>query len=81
MAYFTNISTNGKVRYGKLPFAVTVLESRDTYKLFGMAFSAKATDDGLAVWRLTVHGEKVRGRFVIIDGKFIEIRHSEEQLR
>jgi hypothetical protein len=78
MAYFTNISTKGTVRYGKFPFAVTVLESPDIYKPIGMAFSARATDAGLAVWRLTVHGEKVRGRFVISDGKFIELGETEE---
>jgi hypothetical protein len=73
MSYFTNISTKGKVRYGKFPFAISVLESPSNHVPIGMAFSATATDAGLAVWRLTVDGEKVRGRYVVIDGEFIEL--------
>jgi hypothetical protein len=73
MSYFTNISTKGKVRYGKFPFAISVLESPNNHVPIGMAFSATATDGGLAVWRLTVYGEKVRGRYVVIDGEFIEL--------
>jgi hypothetical protein len=71
--YFTNISTKGKVRYGKFPFAISVLESPNNHVPIGMAFSATATDAGLAVWRLTVHGVKARGRYVVIDGEFIEL--------
>ncbi len=72
MSYFTNISTKGKVRYGKFPFAISVLESPNNHVPIGMAFSATATDDGLALWQLTVHGVKVRGRFVVIDGEFVK---------
>ena len=60
MSYFTNISNKGKVRYGKFPFAISVLESPENHIPIGMAFSATATDAGLAVWRLTVRGVKVR---------------------
>jgi hypothetical protein len=71
--YFTNISTKGKVRYGKFPFAISVLESPDNHIPIGMADSVASTDAGLAVWRLTVHGVKVRGRYVLIDGEFVEL--------
>ena len=76
--YFTNISTKGKVRYGKFPFAISVLESPDNYVPIGMAFSATATDAGLAIWRLTVRHVRVPGRFVIIDGEFVQIVEAEE---
>jgi hypothetical protein len=73
MRYFTSISTKGKVRFGKFPFAISVLESPDNHIPIGMAFSATTTDAGLAVWRLTVRGVKVRGQFVVIDGEFVEL--------
>ena len=73
MSYFTNISTKGKVRYGKFPFAISVIESPSNHVPIGMAFSATATDAGLAVWQLTVHGVKVRGRFVFVDGEFVKL--------
>ena len=47
--YFTSISTKGKVRFGKFPFAISVLESPDNHIPIGMAFSVTATDAGLAV--------------------------------
>ena len=71
--YFTNISTKGKVRFGKFPFAISVLESPDNYRPIGMADSVTATDSGLAVWRLSIHEAKVRGRFVAVDGEFVKI--------
>jgi len=37
----------------------------------GMASAIGRTDDGLAVWRLQVHGADVPGRFVIVDGAFV----------
>jgi hypothetical protein len=46
MSYFTNISTKGKVRYGKFPFAISVLESPNNHVPIGMAFSATAIDAG-----------------------------------
>ena len=78
MRYFTNISTKGKVRYGKFPFAISVLESPDNYIPIGMADSVTATASGLAVWRLVVHGVELHGRFVDIDGQFFELRTAAE---
>jgi hypothetical protein len=71
--YFTNISTTGKVRYGKFPFAISVLESSDNYIPIGMADSVTATDAGLAVWHLVVQETEVPGRFVIINGEFVKL--------
>ena len=71
--YFTNISTKGKVRYGKFPFAISVLESPDNYIPIGMADSVTWTDAGLAVWRLTIQEVEVPGWFVLVDGEFVKI--------
>jgi hypothetical protein len=79
MEYFTNASTKGKVRYGKFPFAISVLESPGNHLPIGMAFSATVTDAGLAVWRLTVRGAKVPGRFVVIDGEFVQLMDAAER--
>ena len=72
MRYFTSISTKGKVRFGKFPFAISVLESPDNHVPIGMASSVTATDGGLAIWRLTIGNVQVPGRFVVIDGEFLK---------
>ena len=71
--YFTDISTVGMVRYGKFPFAINVLDAPNTHVPIGMAFVHGRTDDGLVVWRLSVRGAKVLGRFVVINGEFLEL--------
>jgi hypothetical protein len=71
--YFTNISTKGKVRYGKFPFTISVLESPDDYVPIGMADSFTSTDAGLAVWRLSIRETEVPGQFVVVDGEFVKL--------
>ena len=65
-------------RSAPFPFAISVIESPEAYVPIGMAFSATATDAGLAIWRLTVRHVRVPGRFVIIDGEFVQIVEAEE---
>jgi hypothetical protein len=79
--YFTNISTKGKVRYGKFPFAVSVIGSPEVYVPIGMAVSVTSTDAGLAVWRLTIRDAEMPGRFVIVDGEFVKIGDTKERHR
>jgi hypothetical protein len=64
--YFTNITTKGKVRYGKFPFAISVLEAPDNYIPIGIADSVTSTDAGLAEWRVSVEDTDVPGLFVIV---------------
>jgi hypothetical protein len=71
--YFTNISTKRKVRYGRFPFAISVIDSPEDYVPFGMAVSITSTDAGLAVWRLGIQEAEVPGRFVVVDGEFVKI--------
>jgi hypothetical protein len=80
MSYFTNISTKGKVRFGKFPFAISVLESPDNYIPIGIADSVTSTDEGLAVWRLSIQEAEVPGRFVIVDGEFVKIGDTAKRL-
>ena len=39
----------------------------------GQANQVGKTADGLALWKLTVKGVNLQGRFVIVDGAFVEI--------
>jgi hypothetical protein len=70
MEYFTNASVSGPVRYGQLPGSIGVLEALDKPMPIGMAFASGRTEGGLPVWRLTVDGDDVPGRWVIVDREF-----------
>jgi hypothetical protein len=76
--YFTNISTKGTVRYGRFPFAISVINSPEDYVPIGMAVSITSTDAGLAVWRLSIQEAEVPGRFVIVDGEFVQLMDAAE---
>ncbi len=72
-SYYTTASKKGRVRYNQLSWTIGVGES-DGYPMpVGQANQVDKTGDGLALWRLTVHGAGVPARFVIIDGRFVEI--------
>ena len=75
-AFFTNISAMGPVRYGQLPGSIGVLEALDKSMPIGIASEIGRTADGLAVWRLTVHGAEVPGRWVIIDRRFVAVENA-----
>jgi hypothetical protein len=76
--YYTNISTKGKVRHGKFPFAISVIESPDSHVPVGMAYAYGRTDAGLAIWWLTVCDAQIPGCFVVIDGEFVQLEDSQE---
>jgi len=40
---------------------------------FGIASEIGRTEGGLAVWSLWVHGADVRGRWVIVDRRFVAV--------
>jgi hypothetical protein len=52
--YFAPISAAGPVRSGRFPFSIGVLKAPDKLMPIGMAFGVGRTNDGMAVWRLTV---------------------------
>jgi hypothetical protein len=68
--YFAHISAAGPIRYGQFPFSIGVLEARDKPMPIGMAPEVNRTEDGLALWKPTVHGVEVPGRWVIVDREF-----------
>jgi hypothetical protein len=73
MEYFTNACTKGRVRYRQLvASAIGILDSPDNNMAIGMAFHSGRSTDGLALWRLKVRGADLPGRWVVIDGQFIE---------
>jgi hypothetical protein len=63
-------SATGLVRYGQFPFSIGVLEAPDNFMPVGMNSEVGWTEGGLAVWRLTVHGVEVPGRWVLVDREF-----------
>ena len=71
--YYANDSTVGCIRSGEYPFAIGVLLASDDSRPSGIAFEIGSTIDGLAIWRLKVGGERVPGRFIIEDGRFVPV--------
>jgi hypothetical protein len=65
--YLAQISSSGLARYGQFPFAIGVLAESDLFVPISMASVIGRTEDGLAVWKLTVHEVEVPGRWVIED--------------
>jgi hypothetical protein len=58
------------LRYGEVPGAIGVLEALDNPMPVGMALCVGWDPAGLAVWTLTVHGDGLPGRRLVIDGQF-----------
>jgi hypothetical protein len=67
---YAHITERGPIRYGRIPFAIGVLEAPGQYPTIGTAFPRGWNEAGLQLWRLTVHDQELPGRFVIIDGEF-----------
>jgi hypothetical protein len=70
--YYANFGpVRGPARYRDTPPAVGVLEAIDKPMPIGTAVEAGWTEDGVALWRLTVQGVVVPGRWSIVDRRFI----------
>jgi hypothetical protein len=73
MQYYATASKKGRVRYGQISHTIGVGES-DGYPMpVGQANQVAKTAEGLALWALRVKGADVPGRFIIVDGAFIEV--------
>ncbi len=79
MSYFVEVPAKGRVLLGQLPRVISVFDSSDRHCVVGVATEVDRTHDGLAVWRLTVRGVDVSGRFVVVDGEFIQIGNAVEK--
>jgi hypothetical protein len=71
--YFAHLSAAGPIRYGQFPFSIGVLAAPDKLMPIGMASEVGWTEDGLALWNLTVHGAEIPGRWVIGDREFRQV--------
>jgi hypothetical protein len=69
--YYAHISAAGPIRREQVPGSIGVLEAPDKPMPIGEASCVSLTTNGLALWRLVVHGQEVAGRWVIVDRQFI----------
>jgi hypothetical protein len=68
--YFTNCGPkSGPIRDRDFPFAIGVRAEGEPMPI-GIAFGTGRTNDGLAIWRLTVHGVEVPGQWIVVDREF-----------
>ena len=70
MPYYAHVSMRGPIKRGMVPGSIGVLEAPDKFMPIGQASSFRWTDDGLAVWKLTIGGTGLPGEFVIVDREF-----------
>ena len=70
MRYYAHISQRGPVKRGMVPGSIGVLEAPDKFMPIGQAHCFRWSDDGLAVWRLTIGGHDLAGEWIIIDREF-----------
>jgi hypothetical protein len=68
--YYTDCFGKGPVKYRDVICSIGVLESPDNHMPIGIANCRTWDEHGLAIWELTVKGEKFPGRWVIIDREF-----------
>jgi hypothetical protein len=60
---------SGPIRDRDFPFAIGVLAEGEPM-LIGIVFGTRRTNDGLAIWRLTIHGVVVPGQWIVVDREF-----------
>ena len=70
MPYFANIKQRGPMKYRDVPGSIGVLESMDNPMPIGQANCMTWDENGLAVWELSIAGQPIEGRWVIIDREF-----------
>jgi hypothetical protein len=69
-SYYTNIGDRGAVKHNKVSYSIGVLESPHGGLPIGVANCVGEDVNGLAIWELTVRGERIPGRWLIVDGEF-----------
>ena len=71
MRYFANVGPDrGPLLYSTVPGAIGVLEALDKPMPIGMALRVGRDDAGRALWALTVAGDDLPGRWVVVDREF-----------
>jgi len=70
--YYANVGpVRGPALFRDTLPATDVLEAHDSPTRIGSATEAGWSENGVALWGLTVHGVAVPGRWAIIDRQFI----------
>jgi hypothetical protein len=72
MSYFVEVPVKGCILVGELPRVISVFSSDPRY-LVGIGTEVDRTQRGLAVWRLMVGGADVPGRWIIVEGDFVQL--------
>jgi hypothetical protein len=67
--YFTNADEDGPVQSLRYPRSIDVL-APDKHTVIGTATETWRIDDGFVLWKLTIKGREISGRFVIVDREF-----------
>jgi hypothetical protein len=81
MSYFVEVPVKGHILVGQLPRVISVFDSSDPRCLVGIASEVDRTQRGLAVWRLMVGLADVPGRWIIVDGEFVQVGDTVESGR
>jgi hypothetical protein len=68
MQYFAGAS---RITFGSTDWTIGVNESETNAQQIGEGSEVAITPNGLAIWRLRVHGADVPGRWVVVDGRFV----------
>jgi hypothetical protein len=68
--YYANIRQTGPVKYRDVIGSIGVHEAPDKFMPIGEAHCKTWDENGLAVWVLTIGGQPIEGRWVIIDREF-----------
>jgi hypothetical protein len=68
--YYTDAFGKGPVKYRYVIGSIGVLESPDKFMPIGLANCVTRDENGLGGWTLTVRGDAIPGRWIIVDGEF-----------
>jgi hypothetical protein len=72
MPYFTDAGPkSGPIRLEHRLDALGLLASPDDHAPIGVALALAMDEDRRSLWRLTVHGAKVSGVFIVVDREFV----------
>jgi hypothetical protein len=72
--FYANITKLGPLKYRDVIGSIGILESLDNLMPIGQADCKTWDENGLAVWKLTVRGQPVEGRWIIVDREFKSVR-------
>lgn len=72
MRYYTNVGpVRGPALDRRVPPTIDVLQAPDDAHPIGTALCVGVSDQGMAVWRLVVHGAAVPYRWFVVDRQFM----------